>query len=75
MEDEKIVELYLCRDESAIHLTKEKYGSRLARLSLGIVGDMRTAEECENDTYMQAWQNIPPTAKALDNSPCFVTTR
>ncbi len=60
MEDEKIVELYLCRNESAIGKTKEKYGSRLAQLSLSIVGDFHTAQECENDTYMKAWQSIPP---------------
>lgn len=60
MEDDKIVELYLCRDEAAVSETKEKYGNRLLQLSLGIVGDKRTAEECENDTYMHAWQNIPP---------------
>ncbi len=60
MEDERIVELYLERNESAISETKEKYGSRLTNLSFGIVGDFHTAQECENDTYMQAWQNIPP---------------
>ncbi len=60
MEDEKIVQLYLDRDESAIRLSSEKYGCRLRALSLGITSDIQTSEECENDTYLQAWNLIPP---------------
>ena len=60
MDDNEIVELYLRRDETAIGHTAEKFGSRLRSLSYGIVGDMQTAEECENDTYMEAWNRIPP---------------
>lgn len=60
MEDEKIVELYLRRDESAIDRTAEKYGTRLRSLAYGIVADQQTAEECENDTYLTAWNSIPP---------------
>lgn len=62
MDDAKIVELYLNREESAIRQTAEKYGRRLRSLSFGIVGDPFTAEECENDTYMEAWNSIPPHA-------------
>lgn len=60
MEDIKIVELYLIRNENAIALTKEKYGRQLRSLAFGIVNDEQTAEECENDTYMEAWNSIPP---------------
>jgi len=60
LEDEKIVELYVCKDEAAIQWTSEKYGQRLRALSLSIVDDWQTAEECENDTYMEAWNSIPP---------------
>ena len=60
LEDNEIVELYLKRDESAIKCTAEKYGSRLRALSLGITRDAQAAEECENDTYLQAWDTIPP---------------
>ena len=60
MEDERIVELYLERNESAIAETNEKYGVRLRNLSLGITQDAPTAEECENDTYLKAWSLIPP---------------
>ena len=60
MEDTRIVDLYLLRDESAIRQTAEKYGGRLRALSFGMVRDWQTAEECENDTYAQAWNAIPP---------------
>lgn len=60
MDDNEIVNLYFERDEDAILHTKEKYGSRLRLLSYRIVNDTQIAEECENDTYVQAWNSIPP---------------
>lgn len=60
MDDNRIVELYLHRDETAIEQTAEKFGNRLRSLAYGIVEDLQTAEECENDTYMEAWKSIPP---------------
>lgn len=60
VEDNKIVELYLSRDERAIEQSKEKYGRRLRSLAYGIVNDKQTAEECESDTYLEAWNSIPP---------------
>ncbi len=60
MEDEKIVDLFLDRDESAISHVAEKYGSRLCTISYRITQDHATAEECENDTYLEAWNRIPP---------------
>ena len=60
LDDNRIVELYLLRDETAIKQTSEKYGNRLRSLAYGIVNDRGTAEECENDTYMEAWNAIPP---------------
>lgn len=60
MDDRKIVELFFGRDESAIQHTSAKYGRRLRSLSQGIVQDLQTAEECENDTYVEAWNAIPP---------------
>ena len=60
LDDAGIVELYLLRNEDAIGQTSTKYGSRLRALSLGIVLDQETAEECENDTYLEAWNSIPP---------------
>ncbi len=60
MEDEAIVELYLVRDESAISHTAQKYGRKLKALAKRITEDDFAADECENDTYMKAWNSIPP---------------
>ena len=60
MEDGRIVELYLARNETAIRETADTYGGRLRALAKGIVCDAQTAEECENDTYLEAWNSIPP---------------
>ena len=60
MEDSGIVSLYLSRDEAAISCTSEKYGSRLRALANRILNNPATAEECENETYLQAWNLIPP---------------
>ena len=60
LDDDTIIDLYLQRDETAIQYTRNKFGARLRNLSLGIVNDQQVAEECENDTYLQAWNRIPP---------------
>lgn len=60
MEDSRIVELYFLRDESAITHTSEKYGSRLRALADRILNDSHESEECENDTYLETWNTVPP---------------
>ena len=61
MDDKRIIELFFARDEYAISLTKEKYGGYLMSLAFGILGDRQDAAECENETYLCAWNSIPPT--------------
>ena len=60
MDDHQIVELYLARDESALARTAEKYGGALRALAENLLEDPQTAEECENDVYLAAWNAIPP---------------
>ena len=60
MQDSEMLELYWQRDETAIAATKSAYGGRLRRLAHGILKNDADAEECENDTYLKAWENIPP---------------
>lgn len=60
MDDSEIVDLYLCRNESAISRTAAKYGPRLRDIAYGILYDVSAVEECENDTYFTAWNKIPP---------------
>ncbi|MBO4563003.1 MAG: RNA polymerase sigma factor [Clostridia bacterium] len=60
MDDSKIVDLFLRRDETALKLTEAKYGKRLFGLASSILGDKETASECVNDTLLKAWDSIPP---------------
>ena len=60
MDDEKIVQLYWNRDEQAIPATSEKYGAYCASIARNILGNPEDAEECVNDTYMSAWNAMPP---------------
>lgn len=60
MEDSKIIELFLARDEEAIKQTDMAYGRRLHHLADGIVCNEQDAEESVSDTYMKAWVTIPP---------------
>lgn len=60
MEDRKIVELYLSRDQQAVTETAEKYGRLLAKIANGILNSSHDAEECVNDTYLKLWEAIPP---------------
>ena len=59
-EDEKIIQMYLSRDQSAIAQTQQKYGERLLRYADGILKNREDAEECVNDTYLKTWESIPP---------------
>ncbi len=61
MEDQRIIELYFARLESAIAETDKKYGSACRRLSENILSNPQDAEECVSDTYLAAWNTIPPT--------------
>ena len=60
MEDEKIVELYWERSERAISETAEKYGVYCGSIARNILASAEDAEECLNDTWMAAWNAIPP---------------
>ena len=60
MEDNKIIDLYFQRDEQAISQTADKYGKYCLSITRGILRDDSDAEECVNDTYLRAWNAIPP---------------
>ena len=61
MEDSNIIALYFSRDERAIEETKEAYGRLIYSVSYNILKSEPDSEECENDTYLHAWEAIPPT--------------
>lgn len=60
MDDAQIVGLYWQRDESAITETAAKYGSYCYAIAHRILGNDGDAEESVNDTYLDAWNSIPP---------------
>ncbi len=59
MEDHQIVELYWQRSENAIGETSQKYGKMLKSLSFSLLSSTEDAEECVNDTYLEAWNSMP----------------
>lgn len=61
MEDNGIVALYFERSETAIQETGKKYGMYLNQVAYHILRSLRDTEEVVNDTYMAAWNTIPPT--------------
>ncbi|MDD4766110.1 MAG: RNA polymerase sigma factor [Desulfotomaculaceae bacterium] len=60
MDDSKIVELYWERSENAIVETSKKYSRYCRYISFNILHNNEDAEECVNDTYMRAWNSVPP---------------
>lgn len=60
MEDKEILNLYFSRSESAISETAKKYGTYCLRIANNILHNTEDSEECVNDTYMRAWNAIPP---------------
>lgn len=62
MDDKTIIDLFFARDEDAIKQTDNAYGRRLHSLADNIVKNDQDAEESVSDTYMKAWDTIPPQA-------------
>ncbi len=69
--DEEIIELYWQRNEIAIRETDRKYGAYLFRIAYQILNDRLDSDECQNDTYFEAWNTIPPTKPRV--FPAFLT--
>lgn len=59
MEDYRIVDLYWARNETAIEESDRKYGRMLRSLSFSCLSSREDAEECVNDTYLDAWNAMP----------------
>lgn len=63
MDDQAIVALYWARDEQAIGETAAKFGAYCRKIADNILNSAHDAEECENDTWLAAWNSMP------DNRP------
>ena len=60
MEDQKIIELFFQRSEEALREVSNKYDGICKKISYNILNNIQDVEECVNDTYLVAWNNIPP---------------
>ena len=60
MEDSAIISLYVQRSEDAICATADKYGRYCFSIARNILSDQCDCEEAVNDTYLAAWNAIPP---------------
>lgn len=60
MKDTQILDLYWARDEQAITETQRSYGSYCHSIAFRILYDREDADECVNDTWLRAWNAIPP---------------
>lgn len=60
MEDQMIVDLYWAHSENAISETEKKYGRYCYQIAHNILFSREDSEECVNDTYMRAWNSMPP---------------
>lgn len=65
MDDEKIIDLYWSRSENAISETSRKYGKYCYSIAYHILSNNEDAEECVSDTYLSAWNAMPPGRPAV----------
>ena len=59
MDDNGIIRLYWDRNDQAIRATTEKYGHYCKAIAKNILNSEEDAEECVNDTYLNAWNSMP----------------
>lgn len=60
LSDAEIVSLFLARDEAAITAVNLKYRDYCWTIAKSILKNQQDAEECLNDTWLKAWESIPP---------------
>ena len=60
MDDSEIVKLFMDRSEKAISEAAEKYGKYCYKIAFNILSNKEDCNECVNDTFMRAWNSIPP---------------
>ncbi len=75
MDDKKLVELYWARSEQALLETETRYGRYCHYIAFQILGDDADAEEVVSDTYLKAWNTIPPNRPESFRSYLGMITR
>jgi RNA polymerase sigma-70 factor (ECF subfamily) len=64
LHDKEIIDLYFDRDQSAVTESERKYGALCLSVSMRILNNKQDAEECVADTWLAAWNCIPPQRPA-----------
>ena len=65
MEDTAIIDLYWKRDERAIEETDRKYGNYCYTVADNILRSREDSEECVSDTWLRAWNSMPPQRPSI----------
>lgn len=65
LEDTQIIDLYWARDELALKQTDLKYGGYCRAIAQNILGVLEDTEECVWDTWLHAWNAMPPQRPAI----------
>ena len=60
MEDSAIIDLYWAREERALSETDTKYGGYCRSIAHNILKNREDSEECVSDTWLHAWNAMPP---------------
>lgn len=68
MKDEQIISLYFARSQEAIRETESKYGKYCHAIAYYILSSHEDADECVNDTWLAAWENMPPQKPSVLSS-------
>ncbi len=58
--DERIIEMLFDRDEQALAVAEDKYGTLCRKLAYNIIGDYEEVSDCVNNSLFQLWNAIPP---------------
>ena len=74
MEDTVIINLYFDRSEKDHTATEEKYSKYCFSIAWNVLYDKEDSDECVNDTWLAAWNSIPPENRQfcllfLENNP------
>lgn len=65
MDDRQIIDLFWARSQEAISAAAEKYGAYCRSIAFSILRQHQDTEECVNDTWLRAWNAMPPRRPEL----------
>ena len=60
MDDQEIIARFFARDEEGLAAAQERYGDYCAAVARNLLSAQRDQEECLSDTWLRAWNTIPP---------------